>query len=90
MRLYLLSLAAGVLVGIIYGLLDIRSPAPPVVALVGLFGILGGEQVVPVAKRLVAGQPIHVAWVKSEALAHVFGHMTKTSATLPNEKKEHT
>ena len=39
MKNYLLSLAAGVLFGVIYGLLNIRSPAPPVVALVGLFGI---------------------------------------------------
>ncbi len=40
MRVYLLSLGAVILVGVIYGLLNIRSPAPPVVALVGLFGIL--------------------------------------------------
>lgn len=30
MRMYLISLAAGVFVGVIYGLLGIRSPAPPV------------------------------------------------------------
>ena len=66
MKIYLLSLAAGVLVGVLYGLLNIRSPAPPVVALVGLFGILLGEQVVPMAKRLIAGHPIHLGWVKSE------------------------
>jgi len=40
MRLYLLSLGAGVLVGVVYSLLDVRSPAPPVVALVGLLGML--------------------------------------------------
>jgi XapX domain-containing protein len=43
MRSYLMSLGAGVLVGMIYNLIDIRSPAPPVVALVGLLGILIGE-----------------------------------------------
>jgi XapX domain-containing protein len=43
MRVYLLSLGAGLLVGIIYSLLNVRSPAPPMVALVGLFGILIGE-----------------------------------------------
>jgi XapX domain-containing protein len=83
MRVYLLSLAAGVLVGAIYGLLNIRSPAPPVVALVGLFGILLGEQVVPVAKRLMTGHPIHLGWVKSESIPHVFGHMPKASAAVP-------
>lgn len=46
MKAYLLSLAVGALVGIIYGALGVKSPAPPVVALVGLFGMLGGEQVV--------------------------------------------
>jgi len=49
---YLLSLGAGLLVGIVYSLLDVRSPAPPVVALLGLAGILAGEQVLPLAKRL--------------------------------------
>jgi XapX domain-containing protein len=83
MRVYLLSLAAGVLVGVIYGLLNIRSPAPPVVALVGLFGILLGEQVVPMAKRWVAGHPIHVSWVKSQSIPHVFGHMSKASPSIP-------
>jgi XapX domain-containing protein len=39
----------------IYGLLDVRSPAPPLVALVGLLGILLGEQVVPAAKRFMLG-----------------------------------
>jgi XapX domain-containing protein len=45
MRVYLLSLGAGLLVGVIYSLLNVRSPAPPVVALVGLLGMLIGEQI---------------------------------------------
>lgn len=40
MKLYLMSLSAGLLVGIIYALIDVRSPAPPIIALVGLLGIL--------------------------------------------------
>lgn len=47
MLTYLISLGAGVLVGIIYGLINVRSPAPPLVALVGLLGILAGEQIIP-------------------------------------------
>ncbi len=35
MKLYVLSLGAGLLVGIVYSLLQVRSPAPPLVALVG-------------------------------------------------------
>ena len=71
--MYLISLGAGVLVGVIYGLLDVRSPAPPVVALLGLLGMLAGEQVVPVAKRLISGQPISAAWIRSDCMPHVFG-----------------
>ncbi|PYM53063.1 MAG: XapX domain-containing protein, partial [Candidatus Rokuibacteriota bacterium] len=48
MKIYLLSLGAGLLVGVIYSLVNVRSPAPPVVALVGLLGILLGEQIIPV------------------------------------------
>lgn len=52
MKPYLLSLGAGLLVGIVYHLLGVRSPAPPVIALVGLAGILLGEQTLPIANRL--------------------------------------
>lgn len=48
---YLIALAVGLLVGVIYALFDVRSPAPPVIALVGLLGILLGEQVPPLVKR---------------------------------------
>jgi XapX domain-containing protein len=55
MKMYLVALAVGMLVGVIYALLQVRSPAPPVVALVGLLGILIGEQVVPMVKHALAG-----------------------------------
>jgi XapX domain-containing protein len=32
MKVYIISLGAGVLVGMIYSLLHVRSPAPPLVA----------------------------------------------------------
>ncbi len=44
MKAYVLSLCVGVLVGAIYGVLGVRSPAPPVIALLGLLGMLLGEQ----------------------------------------------
>ncbi len=43
---YLLSLTVGLAVGIAYGLLSVRSPAPPVIALLGLLGMLAGETLV--------------------------------------------
>jgi XapX domain-containing protein len=52
---YLVSLGAGLLAGLLYSLLGVRSPAPPTIALIGLLGILIGEQAVPVAKRIWAG-----------------------------------
>ena len=73
MKPYLISLAAGLLVGIVYSLLGVRSPAPPVIALVGLLGILAGEQVVPVLKRLISHEPINVSWLRRECVPHVLG-----------------
>ncbi|MDQ7250938.1 XapX domain-containing protein [Dongia sedimenti] len=82
MKPYLLSLGAGLLVGIVYSLLNVRSPAPPVIALVGLLGILAGEQIVPLAKRLFSDQPVTTGWLKQECVPHVLG-------TLPvGESKE--
>lgn len=75
MKPYLLSLAAGLLVGVVYGLLNVRSPAPPVIALVGLFGILLGEQIVPVARKLIAGRGADVATVARDCEAHLFGRL---------------
>lgn len=74
MKIYMLSLGAGLLVGIIYSLLGVRSPAPPVVALVGLLGILVGEQIVPVAKRLAAGHEV-THYVRTECRDHVLGQL---------------
>ena len=51
MKAYLISLGTGLLVGTVYSLLHVRSPAPPVIALVGLLGMLAGEQIVPLASR---------------------------------------
>ena len=73
MKVYFLSLGAGVLVGVIYSLLNVRSPAPPLVALVGLLGILAGEQIVPVAKQIVGGQGLAAAWRQAKCAPHMFG-----------------
>ena len=39
---YLKSLGAGLVVGAVYALARVKSPAPPLVALVGLAGMLIG------------------------------------------------
>jgi len=38
-------------VGAAYGLVNVRSPAPPMIALVGLLGMVLGQQAVDMAKR---------------------------------------
>jgi XapX domain-containing protein len=45
MKTMLISFAVGLAVGVLYGLLRVKSPAPPLVALVGLLGMVWGEQV---------------------------------------------
>lgn len=75
MKPYLIALAVGLLVGVIYGLLNVRSPAPPIVALVGLLGILVGEQLVPLAGRLFTRQPVTLAVLQDHAGDHVFGQL---------------
>ena len=75
MKASLLSFAAGLVVGVVYSLLGVRSPAPPVVALIGLLGILLGEQIVPVGRELIAGTSIGAAWRQARCGQHVFGAM---------------
>jgi XapX domain-containing protein len=73
MKLYLISLGSGVLVGLIYSLLNVRSPAPPLVALVGLLGILVGEQLLPVSRQLVSGATFVSACREARCASHLFG-----------------
>jgi XapX domain-containing protein len=73
MKTYVISLGAGLLVGVIYSLLNVRSPAPPVVALIGLFGMLVGEQVVPVGRQVLNGQAFAAACEQARCASHLFG-----------------
>jgi XapX domain-containing protein len=73
MKPYLAALGAGLLVGIVYSLLSVRSPAPPVIALVGLFGILVGEQIMPFARRVWVGHPEAIAETRVDCAEHLLG-----------------
>jgi XapX domain-containing protein len=79
MKVYLLSLGAGLLVGIVYSLLNVRSPAPPVIALIGLLGILVGEQIIPFSRTIIDREPAAVSWF-NHIKPHMFGHMPKGGA----------
>jgi XapX domain-containing protein len=74
-KIYLLSLGAGLLAGILYGVLNVRSPAPPVVALVGLLGILLGEQVPPLVRQWLAPKAQQVSWLEGQVKPHCFGEL---------------
>lgn len=75
MKPYLISLAAGLLVGVVYSLLNVRSPAPPMIALVGLLGILMGEQLWPLLRSALDPDTKAVAWIKQECAPHLFGRL---------------
>ncbi|MGX5713317.1 XapX domain-containing protein [Sphingopyxis terrae subsp. ummariensis] len=80
MKIYLVSLGAGLLAGLVYSLLGVRSPAPPVVALVGLAGILLGEQIVPVVKRLADTTEL-ARFVREDCAPQILG--------APPSRREH-
>jgi XapX domain-containing protein len=86
MKMYVLSLGVGLLVGVIYGVLNVRSPAPPVIALIGLLGILVGEQVVPLARRLASSEPVSTAWVREQCVPHIFGQLPGKTAETEQPK----
>ncbi|HYW44682.1 MAG TPA: DUF1427 family protein [Bryobacteraceae bacterium] len=44
MKTLLISFVVGLLVGVAYWVIRVKSPAPPIVALLGLLGMVLGEQ----------------------------------------------
>jgi len=83
MKPYLLSLGVGILVGIIYALFQVRSPAPPVIALVGLLGILIGEQLPPLLRQAWVREQAHVSWLSGQVKPHVFGELPGARPSPP-------
>ena len=81
MKAYLISIGAGVLVGFFYGLIGVRSPAPPLIALAGLLGILLGEQAVPLVKHLIASRSVAAAWDSTDGCATALGRLPGDKAT---------
>ena len=72
MKPYLVALGIGLLVGALYSLLGTRSPAPPAIALLGLLGMLLGEQAVLLARQALKGQEVIAFW-KANCAARVTG-----------------
>ncbi|KAA1011324.1 DUF1427 family protein [Paraburkholderia panacisoli] len=76
MKPYILSLLGGILAGAIYSLIRVRSPAPPMVALVGLLGMVLGAQIIPTGRQLLASTTLPFA--KAEVL------QTRTTHSPPS------
>jgi len=73
MKSYALSLIVGLLAGVVYALIDVNSPAPPVIAVLGLFVMLVGEQLIPLGKRIIRRQPVTLAWFRHECVPKISG-----------------
>ncbi|PMS21748.1 XapX domain-containing protein [Trinickia dabaoshanensis] len=86
MKPYILSLLAGVLAGVVYYAIGVQTPAPPAVALVGLLGMLAGEQIIPLAGRMWAGLKPGAAWREAKCSRHIFGALPSSEA--PNASSE--
>ena len=63
MKTLLISFVVGLLVGVVYGVIRVKSPAPPIVALLGLLGMVLGEQ---------AGDRIHTKKVQSGKVSSAY------------------
>jgi XapX domain-containing protein len=83
MRSYLFSFAAGLLVGCIYSLIKVRSPAPPLIALIGLLGILLGEQSPSLIKHFVFKEGTTTDQASDRVEPHTFSQLTNQRRAAP-------
>ncbi|MDN7702364.1 XapX domain-containing protein [Burkholderia semiarida] len=87
MKPYTASLFAGILAGVVYALIGVQSPAPPAVALAGLLGILTGEQILPVVRRMLDGIRPGTAWRDAKCSQHMFGPLPGAHASDASVKR---
>jgi XapX domain-containing protein len=84
MSVYVISLAAGILMGLVYYFIRVRSPAPPAIALVGLLGMLLGGQLVPITKQVLQDS-FSVTWFAKVCVPNITG---VPAAPLNKKKSE--
>jgi XapX domain-containing protein len=63
---YIISLGVGFGIGLLYWLLKVQSPAPPLIALAGLLGMVLGEHAIPVVKAQFFAQTATVQVADSQ------------------------
>jgi XapX domain-containing protein len=78
MRSYLASLILGVAVGVVYGLVKVRSPAPPAIALLGLLGMLAGEQAVSLVRLHVFKSDVQLSASRDSGEAAIVNDVRST------------
>lgn len=81
-RVYAISLGVGLLVGALYAGIGVRSPAPPVIALLGLLGMLAGETLVGMARDRISAREAAAACLHAKSFT-----VAKTDKALDQETK---
>jgi XapX domain-containing protein len=71
MKVLAISFAVGLFVGVLYGVIRVKSPAPPIVALLGLLGMVLGEQL---GGRLLANKVTFTQAAKTCLLTKHWDH----------------
>ena len=82
MKVMLISFVVGAGVGLIYGLIRVKSPAPPIVALLGLLGMVLGEQA---ADWFYAKRAAHAAVATARSISGQRG-LASCSPDFSNQK----
>jgi XapX domain-containing protein len=84
---YALSLGAGLLVGGLYAAVNVRSPAPPIIALLGLLGMLIGEATI----SYLRGHPQVLGWICHSKTFHAgVGQPIPSASTAMNRATTET
>lgn len=83
MKALFVSFFVGLFVGVLYGVIRVKSPAPPIVALLGLFGMVLGEQL---GGHILAKR---TARTHSASLCVVATHLSRPADPQPGEQERH-
>lgn len=85
MKAIFISFVVGIGVGVLYGLIRVKSPAPPIIALLGLLGMVIGE---PLGGWIVT-RSVNVAHAASVCLVGGRYDKQTPSPTQPAVSQKH-
>ena len=55
-----------------------------VLVMIGLLGMLLGEQLMPLAKRVASGHPVFIDRLDAQSIAHLFGRLPAGTSSPPS------